>query len=210
MIAFRIGSSDVIITFIHAPIPWSDLEEPCNSSWLWKKAESVLRNHTNFLIVTVLSQDEPVERCRLLTQICTSILATCEEAPGIFWTNAALLIASNVFQDFAINILPKTPPLYIWVDFRVGMSENGKTSGFTTGMKALGHMEFETESSTEPPGELKERFFALANYVLENGSIIKDGDTIGEDANERIRVVHTKSAFSNEGMVMRLEYSSIE
>lgn len=206
--AFRVGDSDVIIAFMRAPIPWSDLEGPCRTSWLWEDAEAALRGHAGHLIVTVLSQDGPVEQSRLLTQVCASVLATCEQAPGIFWSNAALVVPSKVFQDFARDVLPDGPPLYIWVDFRVGPSGNGKTRGFTTGMAALGHMEFETEESPEPPGELRERFFGLASYVLENGPVIKDGDTIGEDANERIRVTYAKSAFGHEGKVMRLEYTT--
>ena len=42
--------------------------------------------------------------------------------------------------------------------------------------------------------------------MVENGPVIKDGDTVGEDANERIKVVYAKSAFGHEGRVMRLEY----
>lgn len=205
---FRIGDSDVIIAFMRAPIPWSDLEGPCQTSWLWKDAEAALSDHAGHLIVTVLSKEGPVEQSRLLTQICASVLATCEQAPGVFWSNATLLVPSKVFQDFARDVMPHGPPLHIWVDFRAGPSGKGKTSGFTTGMAALGHMEFETESASEPPGELRERFIALANYLLENGPVIKDGDTIGEDANERIRVVYAKSAFGHEGRVMRLEYTS--
>ncbi|MGL6096791.1 MAG: DUF4261 domain-containing protein [Fimbriiglobus sp.] len=207
-IAFRVGENDVIIAVMRAPIPWSDLENPCQASWLWKDAESALRGHTSHLIVTLLSQDGPIEQSRLLTQVCASILATCEQAPGVFWSNGNLLVPSKVFQDFARDILPEGPPLYIWVDFRSGPTSTGKTGGFTTGMAALGHMEFETETARESPGELKERFFALANYVLENGPVIKDGNTIGEDANERIRVVDSASAFGQEGQVMRLEYTT--
>ena len=75
-------------------------------------------------------------------------------------------------------------------------------------MVALGHMEFEAEDVPESPGDLRDRFFGLANYVLENGPVIRDGDTIGEDARERIRVVYSQSAFGHEGQVMRLEYGS--
>lgn len=207
-VAFCVGDSDVIIALMPAPIPWSDLEGPCRTSWLWKDAESALRQHSGHLIVTVLSEEGPVEQSGLLTRVCASVLATCKEAPGVFWSNAALLVPSGLFQDFATRVLPHGPPLYIWVDFRVGSSGKGKSSGFTTGMAALGHMEFETEHSPEPPGELRERFFGLANYVLENGPVIKDGDTIGQDANERIRVVYAKSAFGHKGKVMRLEYGS--
>jgi hypothetical protein len=71
-------------------------------------------------------------------------------------------------------------------------------------------MEFETDDSPEPPGELRERFFGLANYLLDNGLVIKNGDTIGEDANERIRVVYDDSDFGLKGKVMRLEYTPVE
>jgi len=205
--SFRVGPLDVVAGLMPAPIPWSDLEGPCASSLLWKDAAEVLRKHTTHLILTVLGEEGPLERMNLLTQVTAAVLASCPEALGVFWTSAALVIQPPLFRDFATKILPAGPPLYIWVDFQVGKGPSGKTIGFTRGMEALGHMEFETEDSPEPPGGLRERFFGLANYVLENGPVIRDGDTIGEDANERIRVVYADSAFGSEGKVMRLEYS---
>jgi hypothetical protein len=209
-IAFSIGDKHVIIALMRAPIPWSDLEGPCAMSWLWPKAADELRNHAGHLIVTVLGEEDPVQSSGLLSRVCASILATCAEAPGVYWGNAALVVPSKVFQDFTTDILPGMPPVYIWVDLRVGQNPQGKSSGLTHGMKSLGHMEFETETASEPPGELRERFFAMCNYVLENGPVIRDGDTIGEDANERIRVVYSKSAFGQEGPVMRLEYDALQ
>ncbi|WP_254507475.1 DUF4261 domain-containing protein [Anatilimnocola floriformis] len=207
-ISFRIGSSDVIIAFMRAPIPWTDLDGPCQTAFLWPDAEPVLRSHVGHLIITLLSKEGPVAQAGLLTQVCAAIVGSCPQAPGVFWSNATQLIRGDIFRDFAVKFLPDAPPLYLWVDFRVGPSGNGKSSGFTTGLTALGHMEFETESSSESPGELKERLFGLANYVVENGPVIRNGDTIGEDANERIRVVYAKSAFGHEGQVMRLEYDA--
>jgi hypothetical protein len=60
-------------------------------------------------------------------------------------------------------------PLYIWIDFQVGPGPDGKTAGFTRGLDALELMELETLNSPEPPGELRERFFGLALYLIENG-----------------------------------------
>jgi hypothetical protein len=96
--------------------------------------------------------------------------------------------------------------LHIWVDFRVGKDGERTSSGFTAGMAALGLMELETQHCPEPPGELKDRLLGLAGYLLENGPVIRDGDTVGEDANEKIRVVYAPSSFGHEGRVMRLEY----
>lgn len=208
MVGFAVGADQIIVATMPAPIPWSDLEGPCQASWLWPDAESALRGHEEHLIVTLLSEAGPVDRAGMLTRVCASVLATCAEAPGVYWGDAGLVIPSAIFREFAAEILPEGPPLFIWVDFRVGPSKPGRSRGFTAGMVALGHMEFETEDASETPGELRERFHALAQYVLENGPIIKDGDTIGEDAQERIRVVYAPSAFGHEGQVMRLEYDA--
>jgi hypothetical protein len=75
-------------------------------------------------------------------------------------------------------------------------------------MKALGLMEFESKNAGESPGELRERFLGLAGYLVENGPVINDGDTVGQDANERIRVVYSDSEFGHEGQVMRLVYEA--
>jgi hypothetical protein len=115
------------------------------------------------------------------------------------------VIPSNLFQDMAKEILPEGLPLYLWIDFRVG-NKDGKTGGFTIGLAGLGHKEFETGNATDDVGTLRERLFNLANYVLENGPVIKDGNTVGADENEKIQVIYSKSMYRQEGTVMRLDY----
>jgi hypothetical protein len=146
----------------------------------------------------------------VLSQVVASVLATCPQALGVYWGNAALVISPQLFREFAVQMLPQGLPLYIWIDFRVGPGKDGKTAGFTHGMKWLGHMDFETLNSNESPGELRERMFELCCYVIENGPVINDGDTVGQDAQERIRVVYSPSAFGYKDQVMRLDYSAAE
>ncbi|MGH7140661.1 MAG: DUF4261 domain-containing protein, partial [Pirellulales bacterium] len=76
------------------------------------------------------------------------------------------------------------------------------------GLAALGHKEFETAKSPESAKELRDRLLGLVGYVLEHGQVVKDGDTIGEDANERIKVTYGPSSFGVPREVMRLDYSS--
>jgi hypothetical protein len=204
-LSFSLGDSQVILGLMPAPIPWNELEGPCVTSWLWPEAAEKVRAHKKHLIVTVLSEESPLDRARVLTQVVAAIVGTCP-AVGVYWGDATLVIPSPVFREFAINVLPEGPPIHIWVDLRAGRNESGRTSGFTTGLKALGLMEFETSTAGESPGDLRERFVALASYLLENGPVIRDGDTVGEEANERIRVVYAPSAFGNPERVMRLDY----
>lgn len=205
-LAFSIGSTDVILGLMPGPIPWSDLEGPCSTSYLWPKATEALKHHKAHVIVTVNGDLDPLALSSLLTKVTASVMSTSPVAIGVYWGNATLVIPKDMFIDFAVEIMPHGPPLHIWVDFRVGLEDKKSSSGFTTGMAALGHMEFEAQRTPERPGDLRERLLALAGYVLENGPVIKDGDTVGEDASEKIRVTYSDSVFGHKGKIMRLEY----
>lgn len=67
-------------------------------------------------------------------------------------------------------------------------------------------MDFETQNAPESPAHLAERLVALAGYVVTGKGVIRDGDTVGKDAREKIRVSYAKSAFGNEHEVMRLSF----
>ena len=206
-VVLDMGALCVIGQVVPKPIPWGDLEGPCQTAWLWPNAEDHLRPHTAHMIVTAMDRDDdPIARAKALTIGLAGILGTCPEALGVYWGDATLVVPSALYQDMAREILPDGLPLYLWIDFRVGKNEDGTTSGFTVGLEGLGHKEFETDNATDDVGTLRERLFNLAIYVLENGPVIKDGNTVGADENEKIQVVYGKSRFGLEGTVMRLDY----
>lgn len=207
-LSLQIGDAGLIMAKMPAPIPWSELEGPCATSILWRNSVAEVKKHSIHWIVTVNGQLDPVALSRLLTQATAAAMAACQTAIGVYWGNATLVIPKNIFIDFAKEMLPHGPPLHIWVDFRVGKDSQTSSSGFTAGMKALGLMEFEALESPESPSELRERLLALAGFVVENGPVIRDGDTVGEDSEERIRVVYSASAFGHDGKVMRLVYET--
>jgi hypothetical protein len=206
--SMQVGEALIALGKMPAAIPWNDLEGPCATSILWKNAADEVKRHKLHYIVTVMGELEPLEMSRLLTQATAATLAACPTAIGVYWGNATLVVPKGIFVDFSREILPHGPPVPIWVDFRVGRETEKSTAGFTAGMKALGHMELETNGSPESPGGLRERLMSLVGYLLEHGPVIRDGDTVGQDADERIRVVYTDSSFGHEGKVMRLKYET--
>ena len=204
--ALDVKDGQLILGNMPAPIPWSDLEGPCASSFLWKNATEEVRGHKGHIVVTIMSELEPVERTILLTQCTAAVLAACESAIGVY--RSSLIVPKHLFLDFTREVLPLGPPLDIWIDFRVGWQTKTTSGGFTQGMEALGHMELEVVESPEKPAELRKRLQGLAEYLLESGAVIRDGDTVGQDAKEKIRVVYSDSAFGNTNRVMRLQYES--
>jgi hypothetical protein len=207
-LSFEAGGLSVIAQYVPRPIPWGDLEEPCQTAMLWEDAEEELRDHAGHMIVTTFGDAEPLDRMKFLTVVLAGMLGACDKALGVYWGGARLVVPSKLFQEMATTMLPDELPLFIWIGLRAGKNDDGTTSGFTTGMREFGHMEFETDNATDTVGELRERLLNLATYVLENGPVIKDGNTVGADENEKIRVVYAKSLFGNEGKVMRLDYEA--
>jgi hypothetical protein len=210
-LAFSIGEAWVAIGLMPAPIPWSDLEGPCATSWLWPKAAEELKKHKQHLIVTVTSEEGPIGRSKFLTQVVASILTACPQAIGVYWGNATLVVSKKMFREFAVDMekMPDGLPIPLWVDFRAGPGNDGKMAGFTHGMESLGHKEIETLNAAESAGALRERLMDLCGYLLKNGPVIEDGHTVGQSAAEKIRVVFSPSSFGHEGQVMRLDYSGV-
>ena len=206
--SLKVSNGEIVVAHIPAPIPWSDLEGPCATSVLWQNAPDEVQTHRAHLVVTVLSNRNPIEQATLLTQATTAVLAACDDAMGVLWGNAALLVPKPLFVEYAEKVLPLGPPLDVWVDFRVGWHTGKTSSGFTTGMAALGHMELEARDWPQKPSELRQRFQELARYLLEHGAVIKDRDTIGQDASEKIRVVFAQSTYGHTGRIMELRYEA--
>ena len=210
ILTISFGEPFAAVAMMAAPIPAEELAGPIQTSIFWPEAGKDLALSRGHLVVTMVTPlEEPIELRKWLTKVVASVLAGCEGVQGVYWAEAGILIRGDVFRKVAIGCLPD-PPLPLWIDFRVGSEGDGKSAGFTHGMEALGLMEIECEAANESPAEFRERLGGIAAYLVANGLVIQNGHTIGEDANERIRVVYGKSTFGHENAVMRLEYEPVK
>lgn len=208
--SFRLGPAQVRITFVPSAIVWKDLKGRQETSVQWNAIADEALPHSAHLVVTVTGKEPALasealaareEQMRLLTQVTTAVVGATD-ASGVFWTPSLMAFRAGRFLQLATD-----EPLSIWVAVSVGTHvKTGKVAGCTTGLESLGHMELECKNAGEPPEELLGRLFGMAKYVMANGAVIRDGDTFGEDANERIKIDYKESAFGKPGKVMRLTY----
>lgn len=205
-LSYRVGEIDVIYGLMPAPIPWSDLERPCETSILWPEAAAELKRHKRHVIVTASGEAEPVELMTVLTQATAALADSCEGTVGVYWGSASIVLPPKLFGEIAGDCIPNEFPVAIWVNCVVGKNEDGGSSGYTCGLDSFGLMDFVAEKSPEPPAELHKRLFGFAEYILTNGPVIKDGDTIGETAEEKIKITYGPSTFGHKEPVMRLSY----
>lgn len=206
-----VGDTAIMVAEMPVPIPQFAASDQ-RVYMLWPDAKTEVPRHRRHWIVTLTGPDNSVlDRTRMLTKAVHSLLATHPSALGITWGSQANLVSSARFQQVAPGIRDGEDPVLLWVDVQCGWRPEGaaagRSAGLTRGMCDFDKMDFEALDAYETPLDLYMRLNGLIEYVLINGAVIRDGDTIGQDANEKIRVVYSPSSFGLDERVMRLEYA---
>ncbi len=206
--SFEVGDEFVAMAHMPAPYPEKDLAGPLATSWMWPPEppkENVKQHRTHLLITMTGGSADPIRRRLILTAV-TALAAKQPGVMAVYWPEATLVHFPPLFVSMAESInSPVAPPLYLWVDLRVFRNPDDTTGLFTTGLAPLGHMEIEIPKIDMPPGELREWLLNIMYYLLENGPVLKDGETIGMSAEQKIRIRHCPSSFGHSGKVVRLE-----
>lgn len=198
----------VALLLMPSPVPSADLEGPCATSWMWPKGTSPesVKSHKGHILATAMSGKlSPVETRLILSQII-ALVAGEPDLMGIYWPEAGMvhhpaIFAEHAQGDDAADLLA----VNMWIDFRMGKNPDGTSSCFTQGLSFFGLMEMEFPKSSKPPGELREWMQNIAKYTIDNGPILLHGQTLGGSAEEKIKIIHTKSSHGAEGKVVRLE-----
>lgn len=206
--SFDVGDEFLALVHIKAPYPADDLEGPIATSWMWPREPPIenVKQHRSHLLVTMTGgAADPVRRRLTLTAV-TALAAKQSGVMAVYWGDARLVIFPPLFVNMAEEMnSPQEPPLYLWVDLRAFRNEDGTTGLFTTGLAPLGHMEIEIPSINMEIGELREWLLNIMHYLLENGPVLMDGQTIGMSAEQQIRIQHCPSSFGHPGKIIRLE-----
>lgn len=205
-IIVNIDDETAFISFIPAPIPWSNLEGPCTTAWYWPEATDMMKKHEAHALISIMPKNTNkavLERVISITHLTASV-AKATNALGIYWGSGALVQSPEYFINECLEFDPDYLPLDLWIDFRVEQYPGEKCNIITTGMDAFGHMEIEIIESSKPAYDSFEFAFNVGNYLLKNGPIINDGDTIGDNEDHKIKVKYNKSIWSRPNQVMNI------
>lgn len=98
-VVIQLGGGTLAATEMPMPIPWSDLEGPCETALLWPQAEAAMKRHRCHLLVFT-SQPDVVEGHLLLTR-AVAALVRASDAVGVYWGGAPLVQSAETFLDGA-------------------------------------------------------------------------------------------------------------
>lgn len=205
-----VGGRRVDLVLMPIPIPWNDLEGPCATNRIWPGATTVCKAHKAHVLVRVPgSREDGPASLRLLTTKIVASLVEELSAPAVYWGAGTVVNSGADFVKMAGMASDTEFPLLLWVDFRIWRQEDGSLYLATTGLSDLGLMEFEGASRRLPAKVLLEKVFDLSHYVCERGPVVKDGDTVGTSASERITAKYRRSIWGREEVIY-LEFDGAE
>jgi uncharacterized protein DUF4261 len=110
---------------------------------------------------------------------------------GVLW-GSALVQADKLKSEFAHMQKNNVVPFSLWVLIQFSKQPNGNTLISTLGMRDFEQMEIETESAL-PLDQTFDLVRKFGCYILANGPVVKDGETMGLTAEQRITVRHVRS-----------------
>jgi hypothetical protein len=203
VVTARIPGGFVAVAVMPRPIPWEDLEWPAKLAWRWPKAAEALRSHAAHAVVHVATEAlDPVGARLLLTRLVAAVVAGGDPA-GVYWTEAMAVHEPSFFLARAAEASRERLPLPLWVGFHP-FEDDGATSAYTLGMRAFHRMELEVEKSRRPASEVLDYLGDIAHYLLTTGAEVRDGDTVGARAEERLRVRHAPALLDPTRTVCRI------
>jgi hypothetical protein len=194
-----------------APCPISPQDSPFAAAWYWPQAWETLKDHKAHMIVSVSGADARA-RATLFGQFVAAAVEAAPSALGVFCASSDALWPAKAVPTMVAprnNVVPL--PLVVSAklsrDAVKGASQQpGKISGITKGLAAFGLMEIESLGYSGHPQALSGSLLDLASYLIESGSAVKDGDTIGPDEKTKWLVRHESSRLAPGRAVYRLYF----
>jgi hypothetical protein len=196
VVLFRLRGGTVAIGLIESPLPKGQIDDLCAGAWHWKAACEATASHRGHVFITVLDTDlDTLDASLLLTDVVAALMDS--NAIASYW--GASLQSRDAFLKQSADVGREQPPVWLWVNFRISNDIEKGFSLSTQGMEAFGLREIEAK-------DVFSLLLGMAQYLIQKGPVIKDGETIGASPALNIRVRQGPSYWREGATVYRVTY----
>lgn len=194
----------VVVGLIEAPVPDGAAEYWAQGNYMWKDGVEVVKTHKAQLIVCVLSKTaDIIAKGKLYVKLAASAL---KQENALAFYNEGAVFPPDMYRAFSEPMKNDELPLLNWVWF--GIYGNEKEIGvYTYGMRRFGKQEMEVYVPRENADLNGIRGFLLdiAAYVLGGNVTLKDGETIGFTAEQKLPIT-LSGGIAVDGDTLKIEY----
>jgi len=160
----------------------------------WSDATAALGRHKAHLIVSAVgAYGDRLKVARCITALLGAIVVAVPNCLGVLWDSVVAHPARN-YEKFGLDAFAPFPdmPVSLWVSFHP-FQEPGITGAVTMGLQRFVDREIEFVAPGKDAVTVLNRMQGLVVYLLQNGAVLGDGDTIGVSVTEHIKVRHLTS-----------------
>lgn len=180
-----------LIFGLNMDFPYPDpLQDSASFAHWWPNALSdIARSKSHFIVSSSWQKHSRLEAHMRQLILVRELI---EQLPviGVLWGSA--LTQADIFMSESVSAPEDGLPFSLWVLIQYSKQPNGNFLISTLGMCDFGAMEIETESNL-PWDQTFDLVRSVGSYILEEGPVIKDGDTIGLSEEQKVLVRHTRS-----------------
>lgn len=192
----NVKDSMVSLSLMNVPVPEGEAEYYAQGCYMWEDAVNHVKKHQAHLIVSTMGKNL-TDREALLLQ--SQLIDACLQAPQaiavygdeMVWPKH---IYTDIMNDYYQN---QIYPVAIWVYLGFVTNSDGHHI-YTIGLKNFGHYEIETLPSSLPLSQLHEFMFNVVCYIVEQGAILHDGETIGMSETQKCQISLSQGMFLDE------------
>lgn len=201
---FQHGDGVATVAVMTMPVPKGEADYHAQFSVPAILGKWTLAPHGAHLIVATMFRGESaLERTRTTHRFIAAVAAAAgANAVGVYIGRAGVTHE----PAFYIDAVAETPDaMMAWTG--VGIAHEGdRVVLLSTGMQQFDLPDIAVTAKTTPAGKALGALFDLLLYVAQRGEPIPDGDTVGQDADERIEVHYVASPADPSRKVMRVDY----
>lgn len=204
-IVVRVAGGVALILAKDEPMPANVLEDPCSFPvWHSMKDCPTARTHRAHFLIALHGTDlDQLDAAVLQTKIVAAVTEV-SAAETIYWDGT--LVPRDYFLKHSKKVERLNPPVTLWISFRISREPNGHFSMSTVGLQHFDLMEMEAKDAPIAGDFLAGMFFYFAGYLITNGPVIEDGDTIGPSPDDKIYMFHRESWWNAGQKVYRIEF----
>jgi Domain of unknown function (DUF4261) len=194
----------IVAGIIDAPIPAGELDFPCATNFSWDGACDAVGKMQAHAIITTLPLDGQSTRAHVYNTAIVQAVSALSNSVGIYWGNGSNFWSPEQFADAALTASFDDPPYLLWVGHKMQREADGSMSFFTIGMPNFGTRDVEVQHTRADVPSTFDMMRFVSLYLAGQGPVIKDGETIGRSADEKIKVTVGPSVYDPQKEVYRL------
>ena len=193
---FFMGDSMMTVMFIDQPMPPGTLSIAARASRTWPGGEAVLVAHRAHVIIHARSGGKDwagALNCAQNVSAVSAALAGMLPTIGVYWSAGWAVSKPDEFIGNTGQVLAGKYSAADWFQFWYldgPPTDRGEPTiaVLTTGLEPFFGREIEFLPAALPPGTIAHRLLGVIEYLLTNGPVLNDGDTLGVSYDEAIRV----------------------